>query len=155
MHKDSSDSLPAYSWLFSHNVMPQLVWRLAQPQPTAPTPPLLSPPCLYLSHWDQPTKMSSFRLTDLAVPAHSSKYFMRVMQSVAGVVALMKAPHLLDAEKTTTTKKNNNSLAEKILITNMRPALDFEQDYLHTSQISLWEGGKTLRESLTITWVHL
>lgn len=45
--------------------------------------------------------MSSFRLTDVAVPAHSSAYFMRVMQSVAGVVALMKAPHLLDAKKET------------------------------------------------------
>lgn len=45
--------------------------------------------------------MSSFRLTDGAVPAHSSAYFMRVMQSVAGVVVegLMKGPHLRDAKK--------------------------------------------------------
>lgn len=31
--------------------------------------------------------MSLLRLTDMSVPAHSSAYFMRVTQSVAGVAA--------------------------------------------------------------------
>lgn len=111
--KTGLTSPPANTCLFSHNVMLQLVWRryavMSQPQDvlctllTRPSPPLSlppsRPPTLSLSHWDQPTKMSSFRLTDVAVPAHSSAYFMRVTQSVAGVVALMKAPHLLDAQK--------------------------------------------------------
>lgn len=99
-HGDSSDSPPPNTRLFTHNLMLQLVWRnyavMSRSTSRCPLPRL--PPHLHplsRSHRDQPTKMSSFRLTDVAVPAHSSAYFMRVMQSVAGVVVLVKALHVI------------------------------------------------------------
>lgn len=143
-HGDSSDSPPPNTRLFTHNLMLQLVWRsyavMSRSTSRCPLPhlPPTSTLSLSRSHWDQPTKMSSFRLTDVSVPAHSSAYFMRVMQSVAGVVVLVKALHVIrhgrKKEEEEEKKPKKHSPAEKMyFISNKRVCFRFWTDCLHTS----------------------